>query len=102
MSPSSQHTVKVVAGTLLVISLAVGFLERWCAPHALILESSPDFPGWIGRLGLFLATLGTVAYLGVDIVEGRRMRQVPQDGSPGTKERPPVPVDPGPGQERGA
>jgi hypothetical protein len=102
MSPSSPHTVKVVAGTLLIISLAVGFLERWYAPHALLLESSPNFPGWIGWLGFFLATLGTVAYLGVDILEGRRMRQVAQDKSRATKEHPPVPVDPGPAQERGA
>jgi hypothetical protein len=52
--------------------------------------------------GVFPGYLGTVAYLGADIVEGRKMRPVAQDGSPATKERPPVPVDPGPAQERGA
>jgi hypothetical protein len=109
MSSSSQHTVKVIAGTLLVISLVIGFLERWYAPHVLLLESSPGFPRWIGWLGLFLAVLGTVAYVGVDFVEGRRVRQLGQDASNAstatsttTKECHSSPVEPGPGQERGA
>jgi hypothetical protein len=63
------HTIKVIAGTLLVVGLAINFFERWYAPHTLLLESSPNFPTWLAWLGWVLAAVAAITYFGVDIVE---------------------------------
>jgi len=68
MTPETQLIVKVVAGTVLVIALIIGFLERWFRPSYLMLEQSRSFPSWIGWLGWGLATLATLTYVLVDFV----------------------------------
>jgi hypothetical protein len=68
MTPETQLIVKVVAGTVLVIALIIGFLERWFRPSYLVLEQSQSFPSWIGWLGWGLATVATLTYVLVDFV----------------------------------
>jgi len=46
---------KPVRSMLLVIALAVGFVERWARPSYLVLEESRRFPSWIGWFGWGLA-----------------------------------------------
>ena len=47
-------SLKIIAGTLVVVGIVVGFIELRYAPHALLLQSSPDRPWWlpwgVGRL----------------------------------------------------
>lgn len=68
MTPEMQLVIKVVAGTGLVISLIIGFCERWFRPSYLMLEESHSFPSWIGWLGWILAAMATLAYVLVDFV----------------------------------
>ena len=68
MTPETQLIVKVVAFTVLVIALIIGFFERWFRPSYLMLEQSHSFPTWIGWLGWGLATLATLTYALVDFV----------------------------------
>jgi protein-S-isoprenylcysteine O-methyltransferase Ste14 len=68
MTPETQIAIKVVAGTVLIFSLIIGFLERWFRPSYLMLEDSRSFPSWIGWLGWILATLAALAYVLVDFL----------------------------------
>lgn len=68
MTPETQLVIKVFAGTVLVISLIIGFFERWFRPSYWMLEESHSFPSWIGWLGWVLATLATLTYVLVDFV----------------------------------
>ena len=68
MSPETQLVLKVVAGTVLVVALIIGFLERLFRPSYLMLENSRSFPSWIGWLGWGMATLATLTYILVDFV----------------------------------
>lgn len=66
MTPETQLILKVVAGTVLVIALIIGFFERLFRPSYLMLESSRSFPSWIGWLGWGMATLAALTYILVD------------------------------------
>ncbi len=74
MTPFAQHTLKLVAGTLVVVALVINFFERWYAPQTLLLESSPNFPAWIGWAGWTLAAVAALTYFSIDFLEGRRGR----------------------------
>ena len=68
MTPETQLLVKVIAGTVLVIALIIGFLERIFRPSYLLLQSSRSFPSWIGWLGWGMATFAALTYILVDFV----------------------------------
>ena len=68
MTPETQLLLKVFAGTVLVIALIIGFLERMFRPSYLLLESSRSFPSWIGWLGWGMATIAALTYILVDFV----------------------------------
>ena len=67
MAPDIQRTLKAVAGTTLVIGIVINFFERWYSPHHLLLNSSPEFPGWLGWLGWILASIAALVYIAIDI-----------------------------------
>jgi hypothetical protein len=71
MSPEAQTTIKVVAGTVLVVSLVLGFFERWYKPDTYVTSQSKEIPAWIGWLGWGLAACATAAYVFVDFVQLR-------------------------------
>jgi hypothetical protein len=68
VTPETQLLLKVFAGTVLVIALIIGFLERMFRPSYLLLESSRSFPSWIGWLGWGMATFAALSYILVDFV----------------------------------
>jgi protein-S-isoprenylcysteine O-methyltransferase Ste14 len=67
MTPGTAHTAKVIFGTLVVVGLVINFFERWFAPHMLLVESSPNFPAWLGWTGWVVAALAAVGYFVIDI-----------------------------------
>ena len=42
--------LKIVTATVVIVGIVVSFLDRWYAPHALLLESSPNRPWWLAWL----------------------------------------------------
>ena len=62
-------SIKLIAGTLIIVSLVIGFLEKWYAPHMIVLESSPDFPNWLGWAGWIIAASAALTYIGLDVFE---------------------------------
>jgi hypothetical protein len=68
MTSEMQLILKVIAGTVLVVALVIGFLERLFRPSYLLLESSRSFPTWIGWLGWGLATIAALTYILLDFV----------------------------------
>jgi uncharacterized protein involved in cysteine biosynthesis len=68
VTPETQLLLKVIAGTVLVIALIIGLLERMFRPSYLMLESSRSFPSWIGWLGWGMATFAALTYILVDFV----------------------------------
>jgi hypothetical protein len=61
--PETQLLLKVIAGTVLIIALIIGFLERMFRPSYLMLESSRSFPSWIGWLGWGMTTFAALTYI---------------------------------------
>jgi hypothetical protein len=68
MTAETVHTVKIICGTLIAVGLIINFFERWFAPHHLLLESSPDFPAWLGWVGWVVAALAAAGYFVLDII----------------------------------
>ncbi len=71
MTPETQLLLKVIAGTVLVIALIIGFLERVFRPSYLMLASSRSFPSWVGWLGWGMATFAGLTYFLVDFIAWR-------------------------------
>lgn len=71
MIASDRSLVRVIAGCGLVVSLVIGFFERYYKPQALLLESSPDFPPIIGWIGWILALVSTLFILWMSIQDWR-------------------------------
>lgn len=59
--------LKIAAGTATVIGIVLGLLDRVFAPHALLAESSPDYPAWLGWLGFIVASVAALSYIIVDL-----------------------------------
>lgn len=68
MNVSTVLIVKAVCGTLVVVGLLINFFERKYAPHTLLLESSPNFPSWLGWAGWVVALSAAVGYFIVDVI----------------------------------
>jgi hypothetical protein len=49
---------RAVSGTLVIIGLVFAYLERRYAPNTIVLENSPDLPGWVGWLGRLPVLIG--------------------------------------------
>lgn len=67
MTSETKHTAKVIFGTLVVVGLVINFFERWFAPQTLLLESSPNFPAWLGWTAWVVAALAAVGYFVIEI-----------------------------------
>ena len=67
MTLEAVHTAKVICGTLVAVGLVINFFERWFTPHTLMLESSPNFPAWLGWIAWVVAALAAVGYFVIDI-----------------------------------
>jgi uncharacterized membrane protein len=67
MTSETVHTVKIICGTLVAVGLLINFFERWFAPHTLLLESSPNFPAWLGWVGWVVAVVAAVGYFFIDV-----------------------------------
>jgi len=68
MTQGVRIAIKLVAGTVIVLGLFFGFIERFYGPTYLITEQ-PHAPEWVGWLGWILAAVGSLAYFAADIFE---------------------------------
>src|SRR4030095_10333313 len=60
-------SLKIIAATLVVVGIVVGFLELRYAPHRLLLQSSPDRPWWLPeRIGWLLTSVTAILYIVLD------------------------------------
>ena len=69
MTSDTQLIIKVIAGTVLFISLVIGFFERWYRPSHLLLEQSRSLPSWAGWLGCGFGAVAALTYVVVDFIE---------------------------------
>jgi hypothetical protein len=69
MTPEIRLAIKVAAGTIILVGLVFGYIERRYAPTAIVTESSTILPSWVGWVGWILAAVGSVAYVLMDIIE---------------------------------
>ena len=67
MTLEAVHTAKVICGTLVAVALVINFFERCFAPHMVVLESSPNFPAWLGWVAWVVAAFAAVGYFVIDI-----------------------------------
>jgi hypothetical protein len=74
MKAETRSAIKVASGTMLLLGLVFGFIERRYAPSAMLTENSAILPSWVGWAGWILSGVATVAYILVDVLEwwGRR------------------------------
>ena len=63
--------LKIVTATVVIVGIVVSFFDRWYAPNALLLESSPNRPWWLGWLMWVLASVPAILYLLLDYLESR-------------------------------
>jgi len=68
MTNETLHSIRIVCGTMVAMGFTINFFERWFAPHALLLETSPRFPAWLGWLGWAAAALAAIGYFAIDII----------------------------------
>jgi hypothetical protein len=65
--------LKIVAATLVVVGIVVGFLELRYTPHTLLLESSPDRPRWLRTgIGWLLTSVTAILYIVLDFLASYR------------------------------
>ena len=60
--------VKIIAASVTIIGLLLGFLERRYAPHVRVTEDSPRYPAWLAWLGWTLAAVGALGYIVLDFL----------------------------------
>jgi hypothetical protein len=59
--------LKIVAATLVIVGVVVGFVDMKYAPHHLLLESSPDRPWWLSTwLGWAVTSAAAILYIVLD------------------------------------
>jgi hypothetical protein len=64
--------LKIVAATIVIVGVIVGFLEMKYAPHGLLLESSPDRPYWLPQwLGWAVTSAAAILYIVLDYLESK-------------------------------
>jgi hypothetical protein len=60
-------SLKIVAGSLVVVGIVVGFIERRYAPHAFLPKSSPARPWWLPKgTGWLLTSVMAILYIVLD------------------------------------
>ncbi len=57
---------KIIAATLVVVGIGVGFYNLKYAPSALLIESSEKRPAWLPWLGWGLTSAAAILYIGLD------------------------------------
>jgi hypothetical protein len=63
--------LKIVTATVVIVGIVVSFLDRWYAPRALLLESSPNRPWWLAWLMWVLTSVPAILYILLDYLESR-------------------------------
>jgi len=63
--------LKIVTATVVIFGIVVSFLDRWYAPRALLLESSPNRPWWLAWLVWVLASVPAILYILLDYLVSR-------------------------------
>jgi hypothetical protein len=61
-----MKTLKIVAATLVVVGIVLGFLNLYYAPHNLILNSSPNRPSWLPWLSWLVTAASAFLYIIAD------------------------------------
>ncbi len=62
-------TLKIIAATVTLIGIIIGFLELRYAPHHLLLESSPKYPNWAKWLRWAITAIAPIVYIAVDFLD---------------------------------
>jgi hypothetical protein len=62
------ETLKIIAATLIAVGVVIGFINLKLSPDALLLESSPDRPGWLPWLSWGLASAASILYIVLDFL----------------------------------
>jgi hypothetical protein len=63
--------LKIVTATVVIVGIVVSFLDRWYAPHSLLLQSSPNRPWWLAWLVWVLTSVPAILYILLDYLESR-------------------------------
>jgi hypothetical protein len=63
-----MSALKIVAASVTLLGLILGFLERRYAPKTIVTEDSPNYPEWLAWLGWTLAGVGALAYVAIDLL----------------------------------
>jgi hypothetical protein len=64
-------SLKIIAGTLVVVGIVVGFIERRYA-HAFLSKSSPARPWWLPKgTGWLLTSVMAILYIVLDYLGAR-------------------------------
>jgi hypothetical protein len=64
--------LKIVAATIVIMGVVVGYLDMRYAPHGLLLEDSPDRPFWLAPwLGWAVTSASAVLYIVLDYLESK-------------------------------
>jgi hypothetical protein len=76
MRAETRSTLKVISGTVLLIGLFLGSIERYYAPNAIVTDNSTVLPEWVGWTGwAFFSGVATVVYVLLDVLEWRGRRR---------------------------
>lgn len=62
-------TLKIIAATLVVVGILVGYISMTREPHALLLERAPKRPSWLPWLAWALSSVSALVYVALDILQ---------------------------------
>ena len=71
-----QNSLKIVAGTLVIIGIILSFFERRYAPQTIVGKGSPNYPDWLGSIGWRLPSTAAIVYILIDILTIRSERRL--------------------------
>jgi hypothetical protein len=69
MTAEIRPAIKVAAGTIVLVGLVFGFIERRYAPITIVTQGSTILPPWVGWSGWILAAAGSAVYALMDVIE---------------------------------
>jgi len=58
--------LKIIAATLVVVGIVIGFYILKYSPDTLLIKSSPKFPPWLPLLGWSITSASALLYIGLD------------------------------------
>ncbi len=62
----TKRDLKIVAGTLTVVGAILSVFDKIFAPHHLVLESSPNYPGALRIIGWLFLLIPPLIYITLD------------------------------------